>query len=78
MPCLKRNFPLDVFYSTYGFEILRTTRTSSSKLIFSNDSKKLITTICKQGGRIRTFSNTLAKIFVRYFQTKQNFIKLTK
>ena len=54
MPFLRSNIPSKIFYSTYGSEIFRTVRTTSSKFIFSTNSKKLITRICKQCGRIKT------------------------
>ena len=71
MPYLASNVPSKMFYSAYGSEILRTEKATSSKLIFLNNSKKLITRMYKQGGRIKTFSHTLVKVFGRHFQTFQ-------
>ena len=46
------NVPSKMFCSTYGSEIFRTEKTTSSEHIFLNNSKKLITRMCKQGDRI--------------------------
>ena len=37
------------------------------------NSKKLVTRMGKQGGRIKIFCHTLAKVFGRHFQTFQKF-----
>ena len=57
-----------MFYSTFESEILRTARTTSSKLFF-NYSQMLITRMCEQGERIRTVSHMLTKVPGGYFET---------
>ena len=66
---MRSNVSSKMLYSTYESEILKNKKTTNSKLIFLSNSKKLITRMCKQGGRIKTFSHTLAKAFGRHFQT---------
>ena len=70
---LRTSIPFNMFFSIYRCEMLRTERTVSSKLIFSNSSKNLVTIMCKQGGRIKTFFHILAKIFGKHSQTFQKF-----
>ena len=61
MPCLRSNILSKMFYSTYESDILRTARATTSRLIFSNHSKKLIASMCKHSGNTKTFCDTLAK-----------------
>ena len=70
---LRSNIPPKMFYSGYKCEIFRTVRKTGTKLVFSSNSKKLITRKCKQGGRIETFSYTLAKVYGKHFQKFQKF-----
>ena len=70
---LRSNTLPKMVYSTFGSEILRTVRITYSKLVFLNNSKKLIAKVFKQGGRIIPFSHTLAKVYGRHFQTPQKF-----
>ena len=65
-----------MFYSKYGSDIFRTRRATSSKLIFLSNSKKLITRMCKQGGRIKTFSLTLANALEEIFKHLKNSFQL--
>ena len=64
----KMQYPIRIFFSKYESEILRAARTTSSKLVFERIKKKIKRT-CKQTGRIKTFSHTLAKVFGMHFQT---------
>ena len=73
MPYLRSNIPSKLFYSTRGSEISRTITITSSKPIFLMNSKKLVTRMGWQGGRIKIFCHTLAKVFGRHFQTFQKF-----
>ena len=73
IPYLRSSIPSNVFYSTNVSEILRNTRITSSKHIFLSNSKDLITRICKQGRRIKTFSHILLQTFRNRFQTCQKF-----
>ena len=59
----KMQYPIRIFFSKYESEILRAARTTSSKLVFERIKKKKIKRTCKQTGRIKTFSHTLAKVF---------------
>ena len=45
MPYLRSDIPSTLFYSAYEREILRTARATSSKVILSSNSKKLIATM---------------------------------
>ena len=73
MSHLKVNNLSKMFYSTHGSEVLRTASTSSSKLTFLNDSKKLIATMRYQGRRTKAFSHILPKVFRQHFQIFQKF-----
>ena len=72
---LRSNIPSKTFYSEYESEILRTARRTSSKLIFSNSARKLTTRMCKQGERIKKFSDTLLG---RHFMYMKTFSKISK
>lgn len=59
---LRSSIPSKTFYSKYRSEILKTARTTTSKLVLSNNAKILTTGMCKEGERIKTLSHTLTKI----------------
>ena len=68
MPYLRSNISSKIFYFGNRSKILKNARATHSKLIFSNNIKKLATRICKEGGRIKTFPHTFAKHFGRHFR----------
>ena len=74
---LRSNIPSTMFCFAYKSEIL-TTRTTNSRLIFSNTAKWKLTRMCKQAGRIKAFPHALAKMYGRHFQTLVYVLRLKK
>ena len=73
MSCQRSSISLKCFILQVDLQSSELQRPIIPKLIFSNDSMKLITRMSKSDVRIKRFSHTLAKILAKQFQTFKKF-----
>ena len=63
MPFLCSNIPSNMFYFSFGAEILRIARVSSSTENFITAARTLVNRITRQGGTINRMKRVLGKIY---------------
>ena len=69
MPFLCSNIPSNMFYFSFGAEILRIARVSSSTENFVSAARALVNRITRQGGVITRMKRVLGKIYASHTES---------